>query len=59
MENTIDFEPISCELSENDKNHLEVLEWVNKEFEKLIFTAFRIPKELVDVENKQLTYCGR
>jgi hypothetical protein len=39
-------EPISCELSEDMKSHIEMIECVNDNFNKYITKALMIPKEI-------------
>ena len=38
-------EPISCELSESMKAHIEMMEWANENFHKYATKALMIPKE--------------
>lgn len=38
-------EPISCELSESMKAHIEMMEWVNENFHKYATKMLMIPKE--------------
>lgn len=39
-------EPISCELSDNTKAHIEMMECVNDHFHKYVTKALMIPKEM-------------
>ena len=39
-------EPINCELSENMKAQIEMLEWTNNAFDKYATKVLMIPKEM-------------
>ena len=41
-------EPISCELSESMKAHIEMLEWTKNAFDKYATKVLMIPREMFD-----------